>query len=68
MIALSFSVSAIAQFPQMKRAQERREQSLRAEEEREKAEKAKNGNQPAAKSAVMNVDVQMTSGLRSLRL
>ena len=44
----------------MKRAQERREQSLRAEEEREKAEKAKSGNQRAAKPAVMDVDVQMT--------
>lgn len=62
LIVVGLASAAAAQFPQMRKAEERRERLLQAEEERKRAEdeaNAKTPAQPVITPAVMNVDVQM---------
>ncbi|MDM7920960.1 MAG: hypothetical protein QUS14_01565, partial [Pyrinomonadaceae bacterium] len=60
-ITALLSIPALAQFPQMKRAEERMEQLRKADEERQKSQDAEDIAAiavPKPKAAVMNVDVQ----------
>lgn len=59
LLATVLSTAAFAQFPQMKRAEERRQVMIAADEERQRAEK-ENKPVPVLPRPVMNVDVQMT--------
>jgi hypothetical protein len=60
LLTLGLSAAVFAQFPQMKRAEDRREKMIQADEERERDAKEQKSTQPARYPAVMNVDVQMT--------
>lgn len=59
---LTFSVAAAAQFPQVRRAEERRDQSIRADEQRQREQEealSRETGVPRPRPAVTNVDVQM---------
>lgn len=58
-LATALSTAAYAQFPQMKRAEERRQVMIAADEERQKAAK-ENKPAPVLPRPVMSIDVQMT--------
>ena len=59
LVLIGLSAAALGQFPQMQRAEERRQQMIRADEERQRAEADGKPKQPVITPAVMNVDVQL---------